>query len=274
MTWPCTRPKTAGEIRSSCTAVPRTTRSRRPPCRRRPSRSPRRSPRLLRRSSSTCRRRASVPWGTRACRRSRETRRARSRVADRDTANSQVIAEPITLPAGSVRVGASDTWPEGFSSDPNSFPHGFRDQLWVEVAQMLGLRAADYISFWPVMRIKTWTGGAGLILVGALRVRTACCEEKAADIAGDAGAGAGGESGARAGGSDGGAAGAAGSNGDPGALIHVTATSQVGVLLDEVPESIRERVAKALLSKPDSFYEARARRQLTLSTYRLNFRSA
>jgi len=57
-------------------------------------------------------------------------------------------------------------------------------------------------------------------------------------------------------------------------LIHVTATSQVGVLLDELPESIRERVAKALLAKPDSFYEARARRQLTLSTYRLNFRAA
>jgi hypothetical protein len=31
-------------------------------------------------------------------------------------------------------------------------------------------------------------------------------------------------------------------------------------------------VAAALLAKPDSFYEARARQQLTLSTYRLNFR--
>src|SRR6187551_653941 len=106
---------------------------------------------------------------------------------------------------------------------------------------MLGHRAADYISVWRVMRIKTWTGGAGLILLGALLVSTACSDEQAADIAGDAGAGAGGEagspaeSGAGAGGSDGGAAGAAGSNGDPGALIHVTATSQVGVLLDEVP---------------------------------------
>jgi len=143
---------------------------------------------------------------------------------------------------------------------------------------MLGHRAGDYITFAPVMRIKTWTGGSVLILLGALLVSSGCSDDKAADIAGDAGAGAGGEAGSSAesgaGGSDGGAAGAAGSNADPGALIHVTATLQVGVLLDELPESIRERVAKALLAKPDSFYEARARRQLTLSTYRLNFRAA
>jgi len=125
------------------------------------------------------------------------------------------------------------------------------------------------------MRIKTWTGGGCLLILGALLVSTACSDEPVVGGPGEAGAkgeaGATGDAGA--GGSESGAAGAAGSNGDPGALIHVTATSQVGVLLDEVPESIRERVAKALLAKPDSFYEARARQQLTLSTYRLNFRA-
>ncbi len=71
--------------------------------------------------------------------------------------------------------------------------------------------------------------------------------------------------------------GGAGEGGDsavaaPGALIHVTASSRVGVLLDEVPDAIRDRVAAALIAKPDSFYEARAKRQLALATYRLNFR--
>ncbi|HEY0463837.1 MAG TPA: lysyl oxidase family protein, partial [Polyangiaceae bacterium] len=69
-------------------------------------------------------------------------------------------------------------------------------------------------------------------------------------------------------------AGAAGESGtDSGALIQLSATSRVGVLLDEVPSSIRERVASALLAKPASFYEARARQQLILATYRLNFRA-
>jgi hypothetical protein len=119
------------------------------------------------------------------------------------------------------------------------------------------------------------------MLLGALLVSTACSDENATGTPNDAGAGSGGAAGsaaeAGAGGSDdstAGAAGAAGSNADPGALIHVTANSQVGVLLDELPESMRERVAKALLAKPDSFYEARARQQLTLSTYRLNFRAS
>jgi hypothetical protein len=61
---------------------------------------------------------------------------------------------------------------------------------------------------------------------------------------------------------------------DPGALIHITFDSQVGVLLDEIPESIRERVATAMLAKPASFWIARAKRQLVLATYRLNFRPA
>ena len=134
------------------------------------------------------------------------------------------------------------------------------------------------------MRIKTWTGGGCLMIFAALLVSTACSDDQkpgdsshagAGGEAGEAG-GAAAEAGAGGSGTSGaaGASGAAGSSADPGALIHVTTTSQVGVLLDEVPESIRERVASALLAKPDSFYEARARRQLTLSTYRLNFRAA
>jgi hypothetical protein len=70
-----------------------------------------------------------------------------------------------------------------------------------------------------------------------------------------------------------GASGAAGAgNEDPGALVQVHVESQVGVLLDEVPEDMRDRVATALLAKPDSFFIERAKRQLTLATYRLNFR--
>jgi hypothetical protein len=123
------------------------------------------------------------------------------------------------------------------------------------------------------MPIKTWTSAACLMISAALLVGTACSDEHSPSTPGDAGAkgdagAGGGESGSA------GAAGTAGSSADPGALIHVTATSQVGVLLDEIPESIRERVAAALLAKPASFYEARARRQLTLSSYRLNFRSS
>ncbi|HYP77114.1 MAG TPA: lysyl oxidase family protein [Polyangiaceae bacterium] len=123
------------------------------------------------------------------------------------------------------------------------------------------------------MRIETWTGGGCLMLLAALLVSVACSDDHATGTPGGGGdAGARAEAGAA--GSDSGAPGAAGDSADPGALIHVTATSRVGVLLDEVPQSIRERIASALLAKPDSFYEARARRQLTLSSYRLNFRAA
>jgi Lysyl oxidase len=59
-----------------------------------------------------------------------------------------------------------------------------------------------------------------------------------------------------------------------GALIRVTTTSRVGVLLDEIPMSQRDRVAAALLAKPDAFFIERAKRQLVLATYRLNFRAS
>jgi len=127
------------------------------------------------------------------------------------------------------------------------------------------------------MRIKTLTGAGCSVVLAALLVSTACSDDQANGTPGAAGAvgasGAAGDAGATNVGAAGGESGAAGSA-DPGALIHVTATSKVGVLLDEVPTSIRARVAAALLAKPDSFYEARARQQLTLSTYRLNFRAA
>ena len=114
------------------------------------------------------------------------------------------------------------------------------------------------------MTITTLTGGC-LVILAALLMSTACSDDKTTVAAGDAGAK--GDAGS------GGDAGAAGSSADPGALIHITAKSKVGVLLDEVPESIRERVADALLAKPESFYEARARVQITLTSYRLNFRA-
>jgi hypothetical protein len=61
--------------------------------------------------------------------------------------------------------------------------------------------------------------------------------------------------------------------GDPGALIATSMSSKVGVLLDEVPLSIRDRVAAALIAKPADFWVQRAKRQINLTTYRLVFRS-
>ncbi|MET0793863.1 MAG: hypothetical protein ABW061_20255 [Polyangiaceae bacterium] len=103
-----------------------------------------------------------------------------------------------------------------------------------------------------MVRITTLTGGGCLMIFAALFASIACSDDSSSTPSG-ADAGASGE-------------------GTTGALIHVTATSKVGVLLDEVPEEIRDRVAAALIAKPDSFYAARAKRQLALATYRLNFR--
>jgi Lysyl oxidase len=78
-------------------------------------------------------------------------------------------------------------------------------------------------------------------------------------------------------GGEGGAGGEGGQGGsgpvDEGALIRVTTEAQVGVLLDEIPETMRERVASEILDKPESFFIARAKRQLALTQYRLNFRA-
>ncbi|MCW5892165.1 MAG: hypothetical protein KIT14_16715 [bacterium] len=60
---------------------------------------------------------------------------------------------------------------------------------------------------------------------------------------------------------------------DPGALVRITTRARVGVLLDEIPPAMRDRVAAALLAAPPAFWEARARMQLETTTYRLVYRS-
>ncbi len=59
---------------------------------------------------------------------------------------------------------------------------------------------------------------------------------------------------------------------ETGALVSATMESKVGVLLDEIPQSIRERTAQSLLKQPENFWVERAKNQLRLTTYRLIFR--
>jgi hypothetical protein len=63
-------------------------------------------------------------------------------------------------------------------------------------------------------------------------------------------------------------------SGDPGALIDVELQSRAGVLLDEIPSGARERLVADLLSRPPEFWEARARRQVETTLYRLTYRNA
>jgi len=60
----------------------------------------------------------------------------------------------------------------------------------------------------------------------------------------------------------------------PGALVRTSLASEVGVVLDEIPTSMRARVASALVGKPKSFWIERAKAQLRLTTYRLVYRSS
>jgi len=60
----------------------------------------------------------------------------------------------------------------------------------------------------------------------------------------------------------------------PGALVRTTLASEVGVVLDEIPRSMRARVGSALVGKPTSFWVERAKAQLRLTTYRLVYRSS
>jgi hypothetical protein len=60
---------------------------------------------------------------------------------------------------------------------------------------------------------------------------------------------------------------------DPGALVDVSLSSTVGVLLDEVPAAARERLASSLLAEPTTFWETRVRRQIESSMYRLTYRN-
>lgn len=61
--------------------------------------------------------------------------------------------------------------------------------------------------------------------------------------------------------------------GQEGALIRVSMSSQVGVLLDEFPVEMRDRVATAILAQSADIWRARASRQVRLSRLRLNFRN-
>lgn len=61
--------------------------------------------------------------------------------------------------------------------------------------------------------------------------------------------------------------------GPPGALINVSMQSEVGVLLDEIPVELRERVATSLMSQSKEVWLARAIRQVRLTRLRLNFRN-
>ena len=61
--------------------------------------------------------------------------------------------------------------------------------------------------------------------------------------------------------------------GDPGALLGLTMSSTVGVLLDELEGEARTRAIAQLETKPDAFWEERARRQIEATGYRLVFRN-
>ncbi|HRQ38357.1 MAG TPA: lysyl oxidase family protein [Chloroflexota bacterium] len=60
--------------------------------------------------------------------------------------------------------------------------------------------------------------------------------------------------------------------GQPGALIRLNMNSRVGVLLDEIPQESRDRVATTLLQKPDDYWQELARQQVQLTYNRLHFR--
>ncbi|MBX3191147.1 MAG: hypothetical protein KF819_29390 [Labilithrix sp.] len=59
---------------------------------------------------------------------------------------------------------------------------------------------------------------------------------------------------------------------DTGALVDIAMDSRVGVLLDEIPLSVRDRVVEQIMSEPESFWTERAARQVELATHRLVFR--
>jgi hypothetical protein len=60
---------------------------------------------------------------------------------------------------------------------------------------------------------------------------------------------------------------------DPGALLSVSASSTVGVLLDEIEPAVRDTVAAEVLGRSEEQWSELARTQLDLAYYRLTFRS-
>ncbi len=56
-------------------------------------------------------------------------------------------------------------------------------------------------------------------------------------------------------------------------MIRTSLEGTVGVLLDELPEGLRERAADELSAESEAFWQARARAQVSLGLYRLVFRN-
>src|SRR4051812_13613944 len=56
---------------------------------------------------------------------------------------------------------------------------------------------------------------------------------------------------------------------DPGALIKASLTSQVGVVLDEIPAGLRGAIVANLEARDPSFWIARAKAQVAFTRYRL-----
>ncbi len=59
----------------------------------------------------------------------------------------------------------------------------------------------------------------------------------------------------------------------PGALVKVKMESTVGVLLDDIPEDQREKLTQSLIDKSQDFWLDRAKRQIRLTSMKLNFRN-
>src|SRR5262245_41909446 len=60
---------------------------------------------------------------------------------------------------------------------------------------------------------------------------------------------------------------------DPGALIRVSMESKVGVVLDEIPEPLRDALAADYLDEDQTFWRDRAVAQIVHTTYRLTYRN-
>lgn len=65
----------------------------------------------------------------------------------------------------------------------------------------------------------------------------------------------------------------AGDPSTPGALIGIHMTGTVGILLDEYPELMRDRIVDDLTARPDDYWRERAYRQIRMTKLRLNFRN-
>jgi len=59
---------------------------------------------------------------------------------------------------------------------------------------------------------------------------------------------------------------------DPGSLVSVTMASRLGVVLDEFPAAMRDRVATSILAKDTAFWEEGERVQMRMTGVRLVYR--